>query len=60
MLKKYFDVYEKNKEVAIKNHVAENVFIIGSSELHWNISTLNKDGLDNNRFQKIKLYYCPQ
>ena len=36
-----------------QNNIAENVFIIGSYELHCNISTLNKDGPDNYRFPKI-------
>ena len=42
--------------MGINNYIAENLFIIGSSKLCWNISTLNKDGPDNCRFQKIKLF----
>ena len=30
----------------MKNNIAENLFIIGTFELHWIISTLDKDGPD--------------
>ena len=51
-LKRFLSIWERNKELGIKNNIAENVFIIGSSELHGNIWKLNMDGLIFTDFQK--------
>ena len=47
MLKNILKYMREIRNQVSKNDIAENLFIIGTSELHWNISTLNKDGPDN-------------
>ena len=45
-LKKYFEVYLRNKQIVVGNNTIEKFHKIGRSELRCNISGLYKDGPD--------------
>ena len=63
MRKLDFWEFERNQEMCVKTNIAENYFKIRWSKLHWNFSTIYKDGCDNYRFcwnfSIIKLHYHP-
>ena len=52
--KKYFEVYANDQYIWHKNNIAQLYFILGRAEVHWNFSSILKDGFDNHRFSNRK------
>ena len=50
----YFKAYTNDLYISHKNNIAQLYFILGRAELHWNFSSILKDGFDIHRFSNRK------
>ena len=50
----YFAAYTNDLYISYKNNIAQLYFILGRAELHWNFSSILKDGFDIHRFSNRK------
>ena len=51
----YFKAYTNDLYISYKNNISQFYFILGRAELHWNFSSILKDGFDIHRFSNRKL-----
>ena len=50
----YFKAYTNGLNISHKNNIAQLYFILGRANLHWNFSSILKDGFDIHRFSNRK------
>ena len=51
----YFEAYTNDQYIWNKNNTEHLYFILGKAELHWNFSSIPKDGSDIHRFSNREL-----
>ena len=50
----YFEAYTNDQYMWHKNNIAQLYLILGTTELHWNFSSILKDVTDIHRFSNRK------